>query len=92
MQNTRTARTPTARRNRAQPRYPATELLEHTITEADVEAVGAAHNGLKAGRCRATTSKGKPCGNTPQKGEQLCGPPFTQLVNRTTPATGLPSP
>ena len=25
-------------------------------------------------KCRATTNKGKPCNNTPQKGEQFCGP------------------
>ena len=44
-------------------RYPATALL-----------------GLDApGKCRATTSKGKPCNNTPQKGEQFCGPHLTAL-------------
>jgi hypothetical protein len=34
------------------------------------------------GRCRATTSKGKPCNNTPQKGEELCGPHLSQVPAR----------
>jgi hypothetical protein len=50
-------------------RYPATALL----------GVDAASNSPQLGKCRATTSKGKPCNNTPQKGEQFCGPHLTQL-------------
>ena len=49
-------------------RYPATALLGHDATNS--------------GKCRATTSKGKPCNNTPQKGEQFCGPHLTQLAAR----------
>jgi hypothetical protein len=45
-------------------RYPATALLSQA-TEADTP---------KPGKCRATTNKGKPCNNTPQNGEQFCGP------------------
>jgi len=59
-------------------RYPATALLSQNATEAD--AVGA--NRTAAGRCRATTNKGKPCGNAPQKGERFCGPHLTQAVAR----------
>ena len=55
-------------------RYPATALLAQGATEG-----GAASH---AGRCRATTNKGKPCNNSPQKGEQFCGPHLTQLVTR----------
>lgn len=50
-------------------RYPATALL----------AEGGATT------CRATTSKGKPCNNTAQKGEHYCGPHLTQLVARASP-------
>ena len=50
-------------------RYPATALLTPGARETP-----------NAGRCRATTNKGKPCNNTPQKGEQFCGPHLTQLV------------
>jgi hypothetical protein len=50
-------------------RYPATALLAKDTTEADVVS--------SPGKCRATTSKGKPCSNTPQKGEQFCGPHLT---------------
>ena len=51
-------------------RYPATALLAQETTP---------------GRCRATTNKGKPCNNTPQKGEQFCGPHLAQLVARPSP-------
>ena len=37
-------------------------------------------------KCRATTNKGKPCNNTPQKGEQFCGPHLTQLVAKRSPS------
>ena len=57
-------------------RYPATALL----SRGDVDAVGAARN--ETGKCRATTKKGKPCENAPQKGEQFCGPHLTQAVAR----------
>jgi hypothetical protein len=49
-------------------RYPATALLGNTATNPE--------------KCRATTNKGKPCNNTPQKGEQFCGPHLTQLAAR----------
>jgi hypothetical protein len=61
-------------------RYPATALLSPTATEADVDVVGAASNAPIPGKCRATTKKGKPCNNTPQKGEQFCGPHLTRLA------------
>jgi hypothetical protein len=51
-------------------RYPATALLGEDATAST------------PGKCRATTSKGKPCNNTPQKGEQFCGPHLTQLIAR----------
>jgi hypothetical protein len=54
-------------------RYPATVLLARGANAADVDDV----RGKEASnpeKCRATTSKGKPCNNTPQKGEQFCGP------------------
>jgi hypothetical protein len=35
------------------------------------------------GTCRAITSKGKPCSNVPQKGEQFCGPHLTQRTARS---------
>ncbi len=37
------------------------------------------------GKCRGTTSKGKPCNNAPQKGEQFCGPHLTQFLARRAP-------
>ena len=61
-------------------RYPATALLAHDTAEADVVAVDTARKASNASKCRATTNKGKPCNNTPQKGEQFCGPHLTQLV------------
>jgi hypothetical protein len=66
-------------------RYPATALLAQDATEADVDAVATASKASQAGKCRATTSKGKPCNNTPQHGEQFCGPHLTQLVARPSP-------
>ncbi len=65
-------------------RYPATALLSQMATEADVDAVGATPDEQQPGRCGATTSKGKPCNNAPQKGEQFCGPHLTQAVARVT--------
>lgn len=65
-------------------RYQATAFLSQKVTEADVNAVGAARDEPNSGKCRATTSKGKPCNNTPQKGEQFCGPHLTQAVARAT--------
>jgi hypothetical protein len=62
-------------------RYPATAFLNQQVTENDVDdvdAVGAAGAAAKPGRCGATTNKGKPCNNAPQKGEQFCGPHLTQ--------------
>ena len=55
-------------------RYPATALLAQNATDIRVA--------VPPGKCRATTNKGKPCNNTPQKGEQFCGPHLTQLVGR----------
>ena len=52
-------------------RYPATALLANDTAPGDVVA--------SRGTCCATTTKGKPCSNTPQKGEQFCGPHLTQL-------------
>jgi hypothetical protein len=61
-------------------RYRATALLAQDTVEAD--AMAPARKASKPGRCRATTNKGKPCNNTPQQGEQFCGPHLTQLVAR----------
>jgi hypothetical protein len=66
-------------------RYPATALLTQDTTGADVDAAATARRASEPGKCRATTSKGKPCNNTPQKGEQFCGPHLTQLVARPSP-------
>ena len=66
-------------------RYPATALLAQAATGADVDAMVTARNASKPGKCRATTNEGKPCNNTPQKGEQFCGPHLTQLVARLSP-------
>ncbi len=54
-------------------RYPATALLATHTTPGDVVS--------SPGKCRATTNKGKPCNNPPQKGEQFCGPHLAQLGN-----------
>jgi hypothetical protein len=56
-------------------RYPATALLEQGSTSRPSS---------KPGTCRATTNKGKPCNNAPQRGEQFCGPHLTQLVGRSS--------
>ena len=66
-------------------RYPATALLAQFTTEADVDAVATARKASTPGKCRATTNKGKPCNNAPQKGEQFCGPHLTQLVAGSSP-------
>jgi hypothetical protein len=66
-------------------RYPATALLAQDSTAADVDAVVTTRQASMSGMCRATTNKGKPCKNTPQKGEQFCGPHLTQLVARPSP-------
>ena len=63
-------------------RYPATALLSLQVTETDFDEVGTGADSPEPGRCRATTSKGKPCNNGPQKGEQFCGPHLTQHVAR----------
>lgn len=69
-------------------RYPASALLERAVTHAETEAGVAALDALQVSMCRATTNKGKPCGNAPQKGEELCGPHLAQLVTRTARAAG----
>ena len=54
-------------------RYPATALLAQDATgEATLEV-----SNLE--KCRATTSKGRPCNNAPQKGEEFCGPHLGRL-------------
>jgi hypothetical protein len=68
-------------------RYPATALLAQGITEADNHGVVTVRHAPTAARCRATTNKGKPCGNAPQKGQQFCGPHLNQLVNRHAECT-----
>lgn len=60
-------------------RYPATALLAQGTIEADVDAVAPARTASDAAKCRATTSKGKPCNNIPQKGEQFCGPHLSRI-------------
>ena len=65
-------------------RYQATAFLSQKVAEAGVDAVGAAHNVPKPGKCGATTNKGKSCNNAPQKGEQFCGPHLTQAAARAT--------
>jgi hypothetical protein len=57
-------------------RYPATALLAEGAPKTST-----------AGRCRATTNKGKPCNNAAQKGEQFCGPHLTLLVARSSPGS-----
>ena len=64
-------------------RYPATALLSQRAAETGIDAVGAAHN-EPTSKCSATTTKGKPCNNAPQKGEQFCGPHLTQAEARAT--------
>jgi hypothetical protein len=65
-------------------RYRASALLQREIGEVDVDATAGAMKAPKPGKCRAVTSKGKPCNNAPQRGEVFCGPHLTQLVNRPT--------
>ena len=58
-------------------RYPATAFLaQHDADVGDDES--RADVGPSPERCRATTKKGTPCGNTPQRGELYCGPHLTQ--------------
>ncbi len=63
-------------------RYPATALLARDTTEPDVDAAATAGNASQPGKCRATTHKGKPCNNMPQKGEEFCGPHLTIATTR----------
>lgn len=58
-------------------RYPATAFLSRQVTDGTVDAGGAAGNASTPVKCRATTKKGTPCDNVPQKGEQFCGPHLT---------------
>lgn len=69
-------------------RYPATALLSRADAAAGVGSAGGAHNAPSSARCRATTNKGKPCNNAPQKGEQFCGPHLTQLLPGRTQGNG----
>ena len=66
-------------------RYPATALLAQDDAGIDTDVVSRAGEASKPGLCRAMTSKGKPCSNTPQRGEQYCGPHLTQLAARRSP-------
>lgn len=68
-------------------RYPATALLLQGVHETVSGRPARAE--AKYDKCRATTNKGRPCNNPPQKGEQFCGPHFTQLV-RGTAQEGAP--
>jgi hypothetical protein len=63
-------------------RYRASAFLAQDITETDVDTMATARKASKPGKCRATTNKGKPCNNTPQHGEQFCGPHLTRLAAR----------
>ena len=62
-------------------RYPATALLSQIAAETDIDAASPARN-EPTNTCSATTAKGKPCNNAPQKGEQFCGPHLTQARAR----------
>jgi hypothetical protein len=62
-------------------RYPATALLSQSAAENDVDAADAARSQTHV-RCLATTRKGQPCNNAPQKGEKFCGPHLTQAEAR----------
>ena len=64
-------------------RYPATALLSQRAADTGIDAVGTAHN-EPTSKCSATTTRGKPCNNAPQKGEQFCGPHLTQTEARAT--------
>jgi hypothetical protein len=59
-------------------RYPATALLVQDAVVADVDAMATERTAPTPEKCRATTNKGKPCNNAPQKGEQFCGPHLTR--------------
>jgi hypothetical protein len=75
-------------------RYPATALLAQETSKI-TSGPATASTASNLGRCRATTSKGKPCNNAPQKGEQFCGPHLTQLITRPSvvePASTTPDP
>ena len=65
-------------------RYAASALLARDVADAEADADAASPNSAVRGMCRATTRKGEPCSNTPQKGEQFCGPHLTQLVARSS--------
>ena len=65
-------------------RYLATALLAQQGAATDLDSLAGAPNAAKPATCRATTNKGKPCNNAPQKGEQFCGPHLTQLVARSS--------
>ena len=58
-------------------RYSATAFLSQHVTDPAIDAGGAVGNATTLEKCRATTKKGKPCNNAPQKGEQFCGPHLT---------------
>lgn len=60
-------------------RYAATAFLAEHTGDVRIDAAGRVERASPPSLCRATTKKGKPCGNTPQKGEQYCGPHLTQL-------------
>ena len=64
-------------------RYPATALLAQRGASTEVDSLAGAQSAPKPATCRATTNKGNPCNNAPQKGEQFCGPHLNQLVART---------
>jgi hypothetical protein len=76
-------------------RYPATAFLARKVAEGAVDTDDVALDPSSPVRCMATTKKGKPCNNTPQKGEQYCGPHLTQRltqgVERPTSAGGSDS-
>ena len=70
-------------------RYPATARIAQDMRGPEADGVVAGRRTSTPGKCGATTSKGKPCSNAPQKGEQYCGPHLTQLAARTS-ADGRP--
>lgn len=60
-------------------RYPATALLSQRSAASDTGC-----RNEPPSKCSATTAKGKPCNNAPQKGEPFCGPHLTQAAARAT--------
>ena len=72
-------------------RYPATALLQQVVAEADADAASAARKVPRTAICRATTNKGKPCGNGAMNGSNFCGPHHDQLVARTAGASLRPA-